>query len=57
MIEKIKWVEAKLDDPKIVKLVARLTQSDRNVEAGGCGCACGDSGPSYQTGTGAVRKS
>jgi hypothetical protein len=43
MIKDITWVEARLDDIRIAKLVARLAKTDKNLALGGCGgCACGD---------------
>jgi hypothetical protein len=43
MIKDITWVEANLDDVRIVGLIARLPQGEKNLAFGGCcGCACGD---------------
>jgi hypothetical protein len=38
MTENITWVEAKLGDSAIAKLVAQLTSKNKSIETGGCGC-------------------
>jgi hypothetical protein len=42
MIANLSWVEANLSDSTVARLVTRLTQSDKSIETGGCGCGCGD---------------
>ena len=42
MVKNISWVEAKLSDSKIARLISKLTKGDKIVETGGCGCGCED---------------
>jgi len=41
MNEKVSWVQAKVNDPKIAKLITKLANSKKAIETGGCGCGCG----------------
>jgi len=39
MVKNISWVEAKLSDSKIAKLISKLTTADKIVATGGCAVA------------------
>ena len=44
MTDNISWVEVKLSDAKVGKLISKIVLSKRAIETGGCGCGC-DSAP------------
>jgi hypothetical protein len=41
-MKKISWIKANLGDSGIARLIAKLSKSN-GIEAGSCGCGCGDS--------------
>jgi hypothetical protein len=42
MMNKVSWLEANFNDPKVANLVTRLVKAEKHIEAGGCGCGCGE---------------